>query len=65
MCLIAIAVHASPRYRVVIAANRDEFCVVPAAPWTFGTMIQTSSAAATCAPAEAGWQSHATAASPR
>jgi uncharacterized protein with NRDE domain len=25
MCLIAIAVHASPRYPIVIAANRDEF----------------------------------------
>src|SRR5258708_353534 len=25
MCLIAIAVHAAPRYPIVIAANRDEF----------------------------------------
>jgi uncharacterized protein with NRDE domain len=25
LCLIAIAVHASPRYPIIIAANRDEF----------------------------------------
>ena len=32
LCLIAIAVHASPRYPIVIAANRDEFYERPTRP---------------------------------
>jgi len=32
LCLIAIAVHASPRYPIVIAANRDEFYGRPTRP---------------------------------
>jgi uncharacterized protein with NRDE domain len=32
LCLIAIAVHASPRYPIVIAANRDEFYDRPTRP---------------------------------
>jgi uncharacterized protein with NRDE domain len=32
MCLIAIAIHASPRYPIVIAANRDEFYDRPTRP---------------------------------
>jgi uncharacterized protein with NRDE domain len=32
MCLIAIAVHVSPRYPIVIAANRDEFYDRPTRP---------------------------------
>lgn len=35
MCLIAIAVHASPRYPIVIAANRDEFYDRPTRPLHF------------------------------
>jgi len=32
LCLIAIAVHASPRYPIVVAANRDEFYGRPTRP---------------------------------
>jgi uncharacterized protein with NRDE domain len=32
MCLIAIAVHASKRWPIVIAANRDEFYDRPTRP---------------------------------
>ncbi|HEX4895988.1 MAG TPA: NRDE family protein [Solimonas sp.] len=32
MCLIAVALDAHPRYRLVLAANRDEFHARPAAP---------------------------------
>ncbi|MFG6469103.1 NRDE family protein [Roseateles sp. BYS87W] len=32
MCLAAFAIHAHPRFPVVIAANRDEFFARPAAP---------------------------------
>jgi uncharacterized protein with NRDE domain len=32
LCLIAIAIHASPRYPIVIAANRDEFYDRPTRP---------------------------------
>ncbi|HSW38061.1 MAG TPA: NRDE family protein [Acidobacteriota bacterium] len=35
MCLILVAVDAHPNYRVVIAANRDEFYDRPAAPASF------------------------------
>ncbi len=41
MCLAVIALDAHPRYRVVIAANRDEFHARPAAPahwWTSGVL---------------------------
>ncbi len=44
MCLAVIAVDAHPRYRVVIAANRDEFHARPAAPahwWTNGVLAGT------------------------
>lgn len=32
MCLIALALHAHPRFRLVVAANRDEFHARPSAP---------------------------------
>jgi len=35
MCLIAIAIHASERYPIVIAANRDEFYERPTMPLHF------------------------------
>ena len=41
MCLAIVALDAHPRYRVVIAANRDEFHARPAAPahwWTSGIL---------------------------
>jgi uncharacterized protein with NRDE domain len=41
MCLAVIALDAHPRYRIVIAANRDEFHARPAAPahwWTSGML---------------------------
>jgi uncharacterized protein with NRDE domain len=41
MCLAIVALDAHPRYRVVIAANRDEFHARPAAPahwWTNGML---------------------------
>ncbi|MDQ6917521.1 MAG: NRDE family protein [Pseudomonadota bacterium] len=44
MCLAVIALDAHPRYRVVIAANRDEFHARPAAPahwWTNGVLAGT------------------------
>ncbi|MBC2668033.1 NRDE family protein [Novosphingobium piscinae] len=42
MCLAAIAFEADPRWRLVIAANRDEFHARPAAPlarWSDGSGI--------------------------
>jgi hypothetical protein len=41
MCLAVIALDAHPRYRIVIAANRDEFHARPAVPahwWTSGML---------------------------
>src|SRR6266851_4878796 len=41
MCLAVIALDAHPQYRVVIAANRDEFHARPAVPahwWTSGML---------------------------
>ena len=41
MCLAVVALDAHPRYRVVIAANRDEFHARPAAPahwWASGML---------------------------
>jgi uncharacterized protein with NRDE domain len=35
MCLIAFAWHAHPRYRLIVAANRDEYFGRPAAPAGF------------------------------
>ncbi len=35
MCLIAIALDPTPRYRLVVAANRDEFYARPSAPARF------------------------------
>ena len=35
MCLIAFALHAHPRYRLVLAGNRDEFHARPSAPAHF------------------------------
>jgi uncharacterized protein with NRDE domain len=35
MCLIALALDAHPAYRLVVAANRDEFYARPAAPATW------------------------------
>ena len=35
MCLIAIALDAHPRYRLVLAANRDEFHARPTAPASY------------------------------
>lgn len=35
MCLIAVAIDAHPRYRLVLAANRDEFHDRPAAPASY------------------------------
>jgi uncharacterized protein with NRDE domain len=42
MCLLVVAWRAHPRYRVVVAANRDEFHArptAPMAPWTDGPPI--------------------------
>jgi uncharacterized protein with NRDE domain len=41
MCLAVVALDAHPRYRIVIAANRDEFHARPAAPahWWAGDML--------------------------
>ena len=36
MCLALVAIDANPRYRCVIAANRDEFHARPAAPAAWG-----------------------------
>ena len=41
MCLAVVALDAHPQYRIVIAANRDEFHARPAAPahwWTSGML---------------------------
>ena len=41
MCLAIVALDAHPQYRIVIAANRDEFYARPAAPahwWTSGML---------------------------
>ena len=35
MCLIAFAIHAHPRYPLIVAANRDEFYHRPTAPLAF------------------------------
>ncbi|MCS6948685.1 MAG: NRDE family protein [Steroidobacteraceae bacterium] len=35
MCLLVVAWHAHPNYRLVVAANRDEFHARPAAPLDF------------------------------
>jgi len=37
MCLALVAIDAHPRYRYVVAANRDEFHARPAAPVAWGT----------------------------
>ena len=42
MCLLVLAWRSHPRYRVVVAANRDEFHArpsAPLAPWTDGTGV--------------------------
>ena len=42
MCLLVLAWHAHPRYRLVVAANRDEFHERPAAPlakWAPGDIL--------------------------
>jgi uncharacterized protein with NRDE domain len=41
MCLAVVALDAHPQYRIVIAANRDEFHARPAAPahWWAGDML--------------------------
>ncbi len=56
MCLLVIAWQVHPRYRLVVAANRDEFHERPTEPmakWPAAAM--TSSPAGTCGRAERGW----------
>jgi uncharacterized protein with NRDE domain len=56
MCLLVLAWRTHPRYRLVVAANRDEFHERPAAPlapWPpHGAVL-----AATCVPAAPGSRS--------
>jgi len=54
MCLIALAWHAHPRYRLVLATNRDEFHARPTRPLAAWTTRPMSSADATSCTAAAG-----------
>ena len=64
MCLLVFAWKAHPRYRLVMAANRDEFHDRPAAPLGGGRTRREFSQAATCAAAARGWALPRRAASP-
>lgn len=55
MCVLAIAWRADPRWKLVVAANRDEFHDRPAEPlqrWSDGAIIAGRDTQA----GEAGWR---------
>ena len=57
MCLLVLAWRCHPRFRLVVAANRDEFHARPAAPLAPWDDPPASWAAATCRP-EGAWFAH-------
>jgi len=54
MCLIVFALDRHPRYRLVLAANRDEYFSRPTSPASPGTMPRRFSPVVTCWWAEPG-----------
>ncbi len=65
MCLIVLAWRASPKARLVVAANRDEFFARGAAPAAWWRTRRTFSPGATSRRAGRGWESRERAGSPR